>query len=256
VALGGKKVGIEWDQVLFEETRLNIEGSEFGKSFIPVNDNYTNLEAIARENGIKPDGILFDLGLSSWHYETSGRGFSFKKVDEPLDMRFNSHWGQPASALINTAPVAELKRIFQEYGEEQFARSIAETIKEVRRQKLILKVGDLVEIIEASVPHWYQHRKIHCATKTFQALRVAVNDELANITAGVEAAIQTLTPGGRLAVISFQGLEDKIVRELFKKNAREKIISWVKRDTIRPAWAEMKDNPRARSAKMKVIQKL
>jgi len=114
---------------------------------------------------------------------------------------------------------------------------------------------ELVNVISRSVPEWYKHRKIHFATKTFQALRVKVNDELGNVRKGVQAAIDILKPGGRLVVISFQGSEDKIVKEIFKEKAKEGVIEFVIKGTKRPSWEEQKSNPRSRSAKMKVIQK-
>lgn len=256
----GKVLGIEWDPKMLKDFNAKISDSAFkegvGKSLFAVQGSYVDLEKIADDQGIVPKGILFDLGLSSWHYEESGRGFSFQKPDEPLDMRFDPNQGQLASSLINTILIQELERILSEYGEEQFSKSITEAIGEMRKKKPIVVVGDLLEAIEGAVPKWYKHRKIHWATKTFQALRIAVNNELENVAAGMEAAIRLLPPKGRLAVISFQGLEDKIVREIFKAKAKEKVISWVKRATIRPAWDEIKENPRARSAKMKVIQKI
>lgn len=247
-------LGIEWDPEEFAEFRKN--NPELAETIITVNDSYANLSAIVESNHFKPDAILFDLGVSSWHYEASKRGFSFQK-NEPLDMRFNPQT-QPLSAseLVNTWGKDELERILVEYGEEQFASDIAEAIVVSRKAKPILKTEDLVEVVKGSVPKWYTHRRIHPATKTFQALRIAVNGELENVRNGVESALDVLQPGGRVAVISFHGLEDKIVREIFKKRTAEGDIKWVKRSTIRPKWAEVERNPRARSAKMKVVEKL
>ena len=252
--LGARIVGIEWDP--------SIAGSffdhhpELRDSVTVVNENYAQLERIVSEQGVSPDGILFDLGLSSIHYTESGRGFSFQKPDEPLDMRYNPQTtAMTAARIVNESEPAELEEILTKYGEEQFAGQIAAAIAIARRTAPLRTVGDLVSTIEAAVPAWYRHRKIHCATKTFQALRVTVNDELGNVEAGVTAAMKVLKPGGRLVVISFQGAEDKIVRELFKQAAKEGSIHWVTRSTIRPDWEEMKQNPRARSAKLKVIEK-
>ncbi len=198
---------------------------------------------------------MFDLGLSSWHYEASGRGFTFQK-DEPLDMRFNTEVGKPARAIINTYEIVELEQILRDYGDEQFSKQIAEAIGKARKIKPIMSVKDLVEVISSAVPEWYKHRKIHFATKTFQALRVVVNNELANVEKGVQSAIDILPSGGRLVVISFQGHEDKIVREILKKNVKAVIISQPVKGTVRPTWDEQKANPRARSAKMKVAEKI
>ncbi|MBI2674643.1 MAG: 16S rRNA (cytosine(1402)-N(4))-methyltransferase RsmH [Candidatus Yanofskybacteria bacterium] len=282
----GKVLGIEIDSELVSAAKLKIKNEKL-KNLIVVNDSYTNIENIVREHNFRPNGILFDLGLSSWHYERSGRGFSFKR-DEPLDMRYNpARPGNPkpeirnpkqipnlksesskqtltAAEVVNTYSKEELEKIFREYGEEQFSKQIAENIISARRREPILTTSGLVEVIGESVPHWYKKKKIHFATKTFQALRIEVNSELENVEKGVSAAINVLEPacpeqgrrGGRLVVISFHGIEDKIVRELFKKKAKEGVVKWVIKGTIKPKWEEVKNNPRARSAKMKIVEKI
>jgi 16S rRNA (cytosine1402-N4)-methyltransferase len=243
-------IGIEYDPVIFEKFQSRPES----KMVTAVNDSYIHLKSILSSQGAVPDAILFDLGISSHHYE-SGRGFTFMK-DEPLDMRFNPGLTLTAADIVNTYSEEELTHILTLYGEEQFADQIAQEIGRVRDTKPIQTTGELVSLIQSVVPGWYRKKKIHPATKTFQALRIKVNDEMGNVEKGVAAAIESLRPGGKLAVISFHGLEDKIVREIFKAKAKEKVIEWVKRDTIRPTWNEIKSNPRSRSAKMKVVQKL
>ena len=252
----GKLLGIELDGELFKQTETKIHEAGFEKSAILVNDSYVNLKTICEEKKFEPDGIVFDLGLSSWHLEQSKRGFSFKK-DEILDMRFNPET-QPKTAaeIINQYGVEDLEKIFKEYGEEQFAESIAKAIVRARKSKPIIRTQELVGVIEPAVPEWYKHRKIHCATKTFQALRIEVNDELENVRRGVSAAIDVLKSKGRLAVVSFQGLEDKMVKEIFKEKTKEGIIKFVVKGTIKPTWNEQKENPRSRSAKMKIVEKL
>jgi len=245
-----KILGIEWDPELFKNLKIEDE------RLIKINDSYVNLKNIVKENKFEPDGILFDLGLSSWHYEESGRGFSFKR-NEVLDMRFNPEVEfESVADIVNKYSEDDLKETLSSFGEEQFAGNIAKNIIRARREKPIVMTEELVDVISRSVPEWYKHRKIHFATKTFQALRVKVNDELGNVRKGVQTAIDVLKPGGRLVVISFQGLEDKIVKEVFKEKAKEKIIELVVKKTIRPSWEEQKSNPKARSAKMKVAQKL
>lgn len=243
-------LGIEFDPVLFK-------GLQFSNDrLIKINDSYVNLKKITEENKFEPDGILFDLGLSSWHYEESGRGFSFKR-NEILDMRFNPEV-QPESAadIVNKYSEDNLRELISSLGEEQFAGNITKNIIRTRREKPIIMTDELVNVISQSVPEWYKHRKINFATKTFQALRVAVNDELGNVKKGVETAIDVLKSGGRLVVISFQGLEDKIVKEIFKEKSKEGIIKYVVKGTIKPSWEEQRVNPRARSAKMKVVEKI
>ncbi|MCC6405199.1 MAG: 16S rRNA (cytosine(1402)-N(4))-methyltransferase RsmH [Candidatus Yanofskybacteria bacterium] len=253
-ATGAQVLGIEWDPTIAAAFPKN-HPELLGKVTV-VNDTYTNLERICAEHSVVPDGILFDLGLSSLHYETSGRGFSFLR-DEPLDMRFNPETNPlTAGRIVNEWPVEDLERILVEYGEEQFAGQIAAAVALARRTAPLRTTTDLVTIIESAVPAWYQHRKLHCATKTFQALRVAVNTELENVAQGVAAAIRVLKPGGRLLVISFQGAEDKIVREMFKTAAKNGVARWVTRSTVRPTWSEITKNPRSRSAKLKIIERL
>ncbi len=245
-----KVLGIEFDPVLFKNLQLEDD------RLIKINDSYVSLKNIVEKYNFEPDGILFDLGLSSWHYEESGRGFSFKR-NEILDMRFNPEVEHESAAdIVNKYSENELKELISSLGEEQFAGNIAKNIIRARHEKPIVMTEDLVNIISQSVPEWYKHRKIHFATKTFQALRVAVNDELENVRRGVEAAIDTLKSGGRLVVISFQGSEDKIVKDIFKEKAKEGVVEFIVKRTIRPSWEEQKSNPRSRSAKMKVIRKL
>jgi len=251
-----KVLGIEWDPEIFKEAISNFQFPISNSRVIIVNDSYVDLRSIVEKYDFQPDGIIFDLGLSSWHYEKSGRGFSFMK-DEPLDMRFNSEESTKTAAdIINTAPGEEIEEILRMYGEEAFSKNIAKNIVKARKIKLIIKTTELVKIINISVPGWYKRQKINPATKTFQALRIAVNGELENVEKGVLVAIDVLKSGGRLVVISFQGLEDKIVREIFKQKAKTGVVSWVVKGTIKPEWEEVKNNPRARSAKMKIIEKI
>lgn len=252
----GKVLGIELDGELLKQFELeNLKVSKFKDNFILVNDSYVNIKNIVREHNFRPNGILFDLGLSSWHYEKSGRGFSFKK-DESLDMRFDSRSGLTGAEIVNMWSENEIEQILKEYGEEQFSKQIARSIISARKQKPIVSTNDLVEVISSSVPGWYKNRKIHFATKTFQALRVAVNDELNNVKKGIYNAIDVLVSGGRLVVISFQGLEDKTVKEIFREKAKEGVVKFVVKGTVKPTWEEVRSNPRARSAKMKIIEKI
>jgi 16S rRNA (cytosine1402-N4)-methyltransferase len=244
-----KIFGIELDPVMVEELELD-------PSITVINDSYANIKNIVNQYNLKPNGVYFDLGVSSWHYESSSRGFTFQK-DQPLDMRFNPD-KQATSALdiVNKYTQAELEEILIKYGEEQFAKEISESINKKRKSKPIITTLELVEAVGRAVPEWYKHKKINFATKTFQAIRVEVNDEINTIRAGVEGAMEVLVPGGRLIVISFQGLEDKTVKEIFKQKAKEGVIKFVTKDTIKPRWNEVVKNPRARSAKMKIVEKL
>ncbi|MBI2065001.1 MAG: 16S rRNA (cytosine(1402)-N(4))-methyltransferase RsmH [Candidatus Yanofskybacteria bacterium] len=251
-----KILGIEWDPDIFQEFQSAIRNSELANRIVAVNESYTELKKIIEEQDFQPDGIIFDLGVSSMHYERSGRGFTFMK-DEPLDMRFNPQSvSQTAADIVNSSSPEELERILNEYGEEKLSPQIVKGIIQARKEKPIINTSELVEVIENSVPGWYRHKKIHPATKTFQALRIAVNNELDNVEKGVLAAIDVLNSGGRLIVISFHGLEDKIVREIFKHKAKEGIVRRVIGGTVKPRWEEVRQNPRARSAKMKIVEKI
>lgn len=246
-----KILGIELDPNIFQDFQSN---SIAGK-IISVNDSYVRLKTIAENYNFLPDGILFDLGVSSWHYERSGKGFSFMR-DQPLDMRFNPEIQTLTAAnIINGSSLKELGEILSKYGGEKFASEIAKAIVNRRKINPLNSTSELVEVILGATPAWYKRQKIHPATKTFQAIRIAVNNELENIEKGILSAIDILNKDGRLVVISFQGLEDKIVREIFKQKAKEGTVQWIVKGTIKPRWQEVKSNPRARSAKMKIIEK-
>ena len=221
-----------------------------------AHDNFRNLSTILDEAGIDTiDKALFDLGWSSFHL-SSGRGFSFK-TDEPLLMTY----GEPgegvetAADIVNTAPEETLADIFFTYGEERFSRQIAKSIAQQRKQKQIITTHDLVRAIEAGTPSWYQHRKIHPATKVFQALRIAVNDEFGALRDGLSAALARLSIGGRVAVITFHSIEDRIVKTMLRDAVQEGYGSLVAKKPLVPSAREQAANPRSRSAKLRVFER-
>jgi 16S rRNA (cytosine1402-N4)-methyltransferase len=247
----GKLLGIDWSPETIENCKLKIKS--FKKRVILVCDNFVNLkEIVKREKFLAVSGILFDLGMSSWHLEESGRGFSFLK-NEPLDMRYSPQNLLTAEKIVNYWSKSEIEKILREYGEEPFARKIAEKIIETRT-KPIKTTFQLVTIIKEAVPSRYQHQKIHCATRTFQALRIAVNDELNNLEKALLQTLAILRPGGRLAIISFHSLEDRIVKNFFREQDFISLKVLTKKP-IRPKEGEIKINPRARSAKLRACQK-
>jgi len=253
---GGQLLGIEWDSELADKLVKRAEHLGLKEGITVVNDSYTNLEKIAEQYDFNQvDGILFDLGLSSWHLDESGRGFSFQKVED-LDMRFNRSTTLTAMEIINTWPERELVRIIKDYGEEGFAEKIARGIVEVRQQGAITTTDGLVAAIEQAVPHWYQQRRLNPATKTFQALRLAVNSELENIEHGLEAALKILNIDGRLAVISFHSLEDKIVKTKFKEWEKAGVVVLLNKHVVKPDFSEVNANPRARSAHLRIVKKV
>ena len=257
---GGKLLGIEWDGELLKRLEAQIQHSQFKDSTILINDSYANLEKIAEDNDFKNvQGVIFDLGMSSWHLEESGGGFSFAK-DEPLDMRFSRRaddGGRPTAAeMINTYREEELAEILKENGDERFARQIAGAIVKARKERPIMTTFQLVEIIKNSTPFWYRRGRIHFATRTFQALRIAANNELENIKSGIGQAENILAAGGRLALISFHSLEDRIVKNFFREEGKKGKFKILTKKPIRAKLAEIAVNPRARSAKLRVAEKL
>ena len=249
----GKVLALDWDnqaiERLKEEIRKNID---YRNRIILEHANFAHLQDIVQKHKSKPvHGILFDLGFSSDHLQKSGRGFSFQK-SEPLDMRYSLDNQVTAEKLIQYQSRSELERILKEYGEEEFAREIASEIVSQRTTKRIHKTTQLVEIIEAITPKWYQRKKIHPATKTFQAFRIAVNDELNNIRQGLAQAIQLLEPEGVIEVISFHSLEDRIVKNFFNSESNLHVMT---KKPIGASANEIKNNPRARSAKLRIAVK-
>lgn len=240
----GKVLGIEIDKEIFEKIK-----NQKIERLIPVNDNYANLKKIIKENNFnKIKGILLDVGMSSFHVDESKRGFSFLK-DEPLEMSYSGKI--TAREIINNYSLKELERIIKEYGQERFARKIAEEIIKRRPIKTTLQ---LVEAIKKALPSNCQKGKIHFATRTFQALRIEANEELENLKNVLPQALDVLEKEGRLVVISFHSLEDRIVKHFFKSRAEE--IELLTKKPILPDELEIKSNPRARSAKLRAIKKL
>lgn len=260
----GKVLGIEVDYELYEKleaAETKNQKPKIKNRLILVNDSYTNLKKIVEKYKFQPvAGILFDLGMSSWHLEESGRGFTFLK-DEPLDMRYNFQFPIPnfqltAEKIVNEYSQEKIENILREYGEEMFAKRIAKKIIEERKIKPIKTTFQLVEIIKKAVPRRYQRKKIHWATRTFQALRIAVNDELNNLEKVLPQTIDILKPQGRLVIISFHSLEDRIVKNFFKEETKKSLIKILTKKPINPSQEEIKINPRSRSAKLRACQKL
>ncbi len=203
------------------------------------------------------DKILFDIGLSSNQFEESGRGFSFQR-DEPLIMSFKKSPTEEdltAKEIVNTWELENLSTILKGYGEEQFAWKIAKAIVARREIKPILTTFDLVEIIKTATPKWYHTRRIHPATKTFQALRITVNDEIESLKQGIRVGFERLNPGGRLAVISFHSIEDRAVKQFFRSLSDKDLGVLVNKKPIIPTDVEIVENPRSRSSKLRIIQK-
>ncbi len=218
-----------------------------------VNDNFRNLAHVLERLGIgQIDAILFDLGWSGYQI-ASPRGFTFQE-DEPLLMQY-SETGETAADIVNSSSEETLTDILFTYGEEGFARGIAKAIVTTRAKERILTTQALVDTILAGTPQWYHDKKIHPATKTFQALRIAVNDEIGSLREGLASALAVLAPGGRLAVITFHSIEDRIVKGTLRDAALAGRGALLPRKPILPTRAEILANRRARSAKLRVFTK-
>ena len=218
-----------------------------------VNDNFRNLARILERLSIAPvNKMLFDLGWSGYQI-AEPRGFSFSSSsEEPLLMSY-SESGATAADIVNSSSEKELADIIFIYGEERFARGIARAIVAARAKSRLLTVGALVEAIKAGTPAWYHKRKIHPATKTFQALRIAVNDELGALQEGLVTALDMLAPEGRLAVISFHSIEDRMVKTILRDAVQAGRGTLTPKKPITPSRAEIIKNRRARSAKLRVF---
>jgi len=259
----GRLLGLDLDSQALALARETL--APYGKRVVLIQASYLSLSESMRQLGWEAvDGIVIDLGVSSMQLDTPERGFSFQ-VDAPLDMRFNRETGLTAAQYINTMPEAELADLLFKCGEEPRAKRIAKMIVQARPVRTTLQ---LAELAKKAYPG---HSRIHPATRIFQAIRIAVNDELTVLEQALPRAMQALRPGGRLAVISFHSLEDRIVKDFFRRESKdwinppyEKIyeierhatLKEITRKPITPSADEISNNPRARSAKLRVAERL
>lgn len=252
----GRLLGLDADPRALARAHQRLE--RFGARVRLVHANFRELRRVATEHGfVNVQGVLFDLGLSSLALEASGRGFSFQRPDEPLDMRFDPSGGPTAADLLNTASEAELARVFRELGEEPRAARLARAIVQRRRARPFRLVGDLLQVISGALGP--RRSRLHPATRAFQALRVATNDELGALREGLAAALELLAPGGRIAVIAFHSLEDRIVKQMFRQHAEQGAtprLAILTRKPLVPSEEEIQTNPRARSAKLRVAERV
>ncbi len=250
-------IGIDMDEKALERSKTRLE--KVGTKAEFVQGNFRNIDTVLDALKItKVNEILLDLGLSSNQLEESGRGFSFQK-DEPLTMTFKETPKSDevtAAVILNEWSEETLETILKGFGEEKFSRQIAKAVVLAREVKPIVRTNELVEIIQSAVPNRYLHGKTHFATRTFQALRIAVNDELRALQEGLTASFEKLAPEGRLAVISFHSLEDRIVKNFFREKAKELAGKLITKKPIVPSDEEEKNNRRSRSAKLRIIEKI
>lgn len=266
---GGMLIGIDQDQEALQAAGQRL--ANFGTAACLVHGNFGELEQHLDQLGIPAlDGFILDLGVSSHQLDSANRGFSFQQ-EAPLDMRMNTSCGETAADLLNNLPELELERIIRDYGEERWAKRIAAFIAKARQEAPFVTTLQLVDIIKGAVPKAKWDERIHPATRTFQAVRIAVNRELESLEKGLRSALDRLKPEGRGVVISFHSLEDRIVKHIFREYAtgctcprnfpvcacnntpRVRVL------TSRPVTANMLEieaNPRSRSAKLRAVEKL
>ncbi|MBR3232094.1 MAG: 16S rRNA (cytosine(1402)-N(4))-methyltransferase RsmH [Lachnospiraceae bacterium] len=264
----GKLIGIDRD--LAAITAAGERLAPYGDKVTIVRGNYSEMPEILGALSIsRVDGIVLDLGVSSYQLDTAERGFSYM-ADAPLDMRMDQRESRTAADLVNEAPEAELYRIIRDYGEDRFAKNIAKHIVMERSRKKIETTGELASIIKASIPMKFQKTGGHPAKRTFQALRIELNGELSALSDSLDGMIDLLNDGGRLCVITFHSLEDRIVKSVFRKNEnpctcppefpvcvcgkkpKGRVIT---RKPILPSEEEMEANPRSKSAKLRVFER-
>jgi 16S rRNA (cytosine1402-N4)-methyltransferase len=265
----GRLIGLDRDPEALREAARVL--APYGERVLLLHRNFSEISQVLTEQAIDAlDGVLLDLGVSSYQLDTPHRGFSFR-ADAPLDMRMDPTAGQTAADIVNGWEADDLARIFRDYGEERYARRIARRIVDARSRAPLQTTRQLAELVEASVPGGRVPARIHPATRIFQALRICVNGELDHLAEGLQEALASLRPGGRLAVISFHSLEDRMVKRLFRLEATDCIcppglptcgcdhrarVELLTRKGLRADEEEIAANPRARSAVLRAVRRI
>ena len=264
----GRLIGIDQDADAIAAATKRLE--PFADKVTVVRSNYENIASVLHDLGIeKVDGIYLDLGVSSYQLDTASRGFTYRE-DAPLDMRMDQRNTQTAADIVNTYSETELYHIIRDYGEDRFAKNIAKHIVQRRQEKPYETTGELIETIKAAIPAKIRATGGHPAKRTFQAIRIELNHELDVLNRSIDTMIDLLNPGGRLSIITFHSLEDRIVKNAFRRNenpctcppdfpvcvcgkkSKGKVIT---RKPILPGKEEMEENPRSKSAKLRIFER-
>ncbi|RCX16565.1 16S rRNA (cytosine1402-N4)-methyltransferase [Anaerobacterium chartisolvens] len=267
----GMLIGIDQDAFAIQSSKAVLEKAGGEAKLIFANVNFKDIKDVCRENNVCcVDGILLDLGVSSHQLDEGERGFSYR-IDAPLDMRMDRRGSVTAEFIINEYEENRIRDIIRDYGEERWAARIAAFIVQARKKKAVTTTGELVDIIKAAVPSSARREGPHPAKRTFQAIRIEVNNELGILGAAIRDAVSVLSPGGRLCIITFHSLEDRIVKTEYQKMVKpctcppefpicvcgkEAVARHISKKPILPSEAEIEDNPRARSAKLRIIQRI
>ena len=252
----GILVGIDRDAAALAESRMRLREAAHRVHF--RHGNFCDLKALIIGSGVsRVDGVIFDLGVSSPQLDRAERGFSFRE-DGPLDMRMDQREGRTAADLVRDLPETELADLIYQLGEERYSRRIARAIVQARMQGVIGTTWQLAAVVERSVPASYRHGRIHCATRPFQALRIAVNRELDVLEPALRDAVDILAPGGRVCAVSFHSLEDRIVKHTFRSlaNGSEASVRVLTKKPVTASESERSRNPRSRSAKLRVVERI
>ena len=264
----GSIIGIDQDEAAIEAAGIRLK--DFGEKVTIVRSNYCEMKSVLQRLGIdKVDGIVLDLGVSSYQLDTAERGFSYRE-DAPLDMRMDRRQTMTARDIVNDYSEKDLYRVIRDYGEDKFARNIAKHIVIEREKRSIETTGQLTEIIRGAIPMKFQKKSGHPAKRTFQAIRIELNRELDVLKNSLDDMIDLLNPGGRLCIITFHSLEDRIVKSAFKKNedpctcpkdfpvcvcGKVSKGSILTRKPILPSQEEMEENSRSKSAKLRIFER-
>ncbi len=249
----GRLIGFDKDPAAIEKARERL--NRFGKRLMIIRDDFKNMAGRLRESGTgSVDGVLLDLGVSSMQLADGARGFSFLK-DGPLDMRMDPQNPRSAADIVNRSQERELTKILWDFGEERYARRIAERIVSERSKTKISTTGQLERAIFHAVPKAARYGRVHPATRSFQALRIVVNDELGSLKAFLSAAVSHLSTGGRAVIISFHSLEDRIVKRAFREWEAQRLGRALTKKPVVPGRRETNENPRSRSAKLRAFVK-
>ena len=263
----GSIIGIDQDEAAIEAAGIRLK--DFGEKVTIIRSNYCDMKSKLQEQGIdKVDGIVLDLGVSSYQLDTADRGFSYRE-DAPLDMRMDRRQKMTARDIVNDYTEADLYRVIRDYGEDKFAKNIAKHIVQARAVKPVETTAELSEIIRASIPMKFQKKSGHPAKKTFQAIRIELNRELDVLRDSLDDMIDLLNPGGRLCIITFHSLEDRIVKSAFRKNenpctcppdfpvcvcGKKSKGSIITKKPILPSEEELEYNSRSKSAKLRIFE--